>query len=825
MMENGLNSFDVKRKLVEFGYNELPSVKRKNWLDIAKNVLKEPMFILLVFSALLYTVIGNYKEGIILLSAFSIIILITYYQNLKTENSLESLRKLSSPKASVIRDGQEIIVPGRELVPDDIIIVNEGERISADAQLIESLNLMVDESLLTGESVPVSKNDSDSPQIIYSGTLVIQGKAIAKVISTGIKTKYGQIGNSLIGINQPATPLQKEMKRLVRAMFFIGLVFSIIVFFAYYTTRGNLIDSILKGIATSMAILPEEFPVIMTVFLALGAWKLTKNNVLTQTPASIETLGSTSVLCVDKTGTITQNNMEVAAIYCKNELFHKHEFTENKHLINDFLFVAHNASQQNSKDPMEQAITSTYISQLFNQNLNPVLIRQYPLSRELTAMTRVLEFSDDLESNVSAKGSPEAIIRLCKLSDDEKSIQLKVVHELANKGLRVIGIAGAKFTDKELPDTQNGFDFTLLGFLGLEDPVRPEVPDSVKQCKQAGIHVVMITGDFPTTARSISSQIGMATEMELITGEELDRLNDTELKQKINNINIFARVVPEQKLRIVNAFKANGHVVAMTGDGVNDAPALKSADIGIAMGNRGTDVAREASALILLDDNFASIVAAIRNGRKIFDNLQKAMSYVLAIHVPIIGLSLIPAFFNGLPVLLMPLHIVFLELIIDPVCSVAFESEQEEKSIMSRPPRNQKESFFGLKNILNSMFSGLLLFLVVLVVYFFCIWKNYPTGQTRAISFSTLVLGNIFLILTKLSNTRVFLAVFTEKNYSALFMLLLALLMLGVVLFVPALRLLFDFEFCNIQKLSIAFLSAIFVLVLLEFIKYFKKAS
>jgi Ca2+-transporting ATPase len=823
-MENGLNSADSKRKIEEFGYNELPSIKRKNWLEIAKNVFKEPMFILLVLSALLYIFLGNYREGIILLSAFSIIILITYYQNLKTENSLESLRRLSSPKANVIRDGQEIIIPGRELVPDDIIIVNEGERITADASLIESLNLMVDESLLTGESVPVLKNELLNDKLIYSGTLVVQGKAIAKVISTGLKTKYGQIGSSLIRINQSETPLQKEMKKLVRTMFLIGLIFSIIVFFAYYFTRGDLIASMLRGIATSMAILPEEFPVIMTVFLALGAWKLTKKNVLTQTPTAIETLGSTSVLCVDKTGTITQNKMEVAAIYCKNELFQKWEFADNKHLINDFLFTAHNASQQNSKDPMEQAITSTYISQLFKKDLNPVLIRQYPLSRELTAMTRVLEFSEDIESNVSAKGSPEAIFRLCKISDEEVSIQLKIVHELADKGLRVIAVAGTKFTGKELPDSQDGFDFKLLGFLGLEDPVRTEVPDSVNECTKAGIQVVMITGDFPNTARSISSQIGMNPEMQLIKGDELDKLNEEELKEKINSINIFARVIPEQKLRIVNAFKANGHVVAMTGDGVNDAPALKAADIGIAMGMRGTDVAREASALILLDDNFASIVAAIRNGRKIFDNLQKAMSYVLAIHIPIIGLALIPAFFNGLPVLLMPLHIVFLELIIDPVCSVAFESEQEEKSIMTRPPRNQKEPFFGLKNILNSMFSGLLLFLVVLVVYFFCIWNNYPTGQTRAISFATLVLGNIFLILTKLSNTRIFLAVFTEKNYAALFMLLLAFLMLGVVLFVPALRLLFDFEFCNIPKLSIAFLSAIFVLVLLEFIKYFKKA-
>ena len=821
-MEHGLSSLDAKKKLNEFGFNELPTLKRKNWFKIFKDVFKEPMFILLVISSLVYMVLGNFNEGIILLGAFSIIIIITYYQNLKTEKSLESLRRLSSPKANVIRDGTEFVIPGREIVPDDIIIVNEGERISADAVLLDGVNLLVDESLLTGESVPISKHENTTEELIYSGTLVVQGKAMAKVIATGVHTKFGEIGKSLATIEQIGTPLQLKMKKLVRNFFLVGLLLSITVSLGIFFTRGNLIASILNGIAVSMAILPEEFPVILTVFFALGAWKLTRNNVLTQTPAVLETLGSTSVLCADKTGTITQNKMEVAMIYCGNQFYLKNEFEVNRLMINDFLFVAHTASQENSKDPMEQAISSAFLAHNSEAEI-PTLVKQYPLSRELTAMTRVLNFSEDIASNVSAKGSPEAIFTLCKLSEEVKKKHLSVAHQMADKGFRIIAVAVAHFSGDNLPETQHGFDFSLLGFLGLEDPIRPEVPNAVKECIDAGIHVVMITGDFPVTARSIANQIGLNPTLDLLKGEELDKMSDSDLKERVKKINVFARVVPEQKLRIVNAFKSNGDIVAMTGDGVNDAPALKAAHIGIAMGMKGTDVAREASALILLDDNFASIVAAIRNGRKIFDNLQKAMSYVLSIHIPIIGLALIPSFFSFLPIVLMPLHIVLLELVVDPVCSVAFESEQEEKSIMKKPPRNPKASFFEKKIVFESLFSGFGLLTVVSIIYLFFTFKNYASGEIRAVTFSTLMFGNIFLILTKLSNTRSFAAVFKERNFAAWALLFSAFIMLFIVLYVPGLNAIFDFKRLGFFEILIAFLSSLILLIVFELRKLLNK--
>ncbi len=818
-MENGLSSMDVATKLKEIGFNELPDFASKSWFDLVKQILKEPMFILLISSSFIYIFIGDYREGLILLSTFSIIIFITYYQNLRTEHALISLRKLSSPKATVVRDGIEQEIPVREIVPDDIIILNEGNRVAADSVILESQNLMVDESMLTGESFPISKSLIESENLVFGGTLVTQGKAVVKVFSTGLNSKFGQIGESLISIKKGQTRLQTEMKILIRRLFLIGVGISVIVFIATYVTRGNLIGSLLNSIATSMAILPEEFPVILTVFLALGSWRLSKNNVLTQTPVAIENLGSTTVLCADKTGTITQNKMEIASIISDNKMIEKNDFHSNKVIISELLKVAYQASVENSKDPMEQAIKS--LNELLYENDLPGLkhVKHYPLSHELSAMTNVYETKETDPFYVSAKGSPEAIMQLCHLSEDIKSIHINLIHQMAERGNRVIAVAKAEYKNCELPLTHHEFDFKLLGFLGLADPIRPEVPRAVKECVEAGIRVVMITGDFPATARSIARQIGMNADSLTVTGKDLETMTDEELKAKIHQINVFARVVPAQKLRIVNALKSNGEVVVMTGDGVNDAPALKAADIGIAMGEKGTDVAREAAALILLDDNFASIVAAIRSGRRIFDNLQKAMSYVLAIHIPIIGMALLPSFFSFLPIFLMPLHIVFLELIIDPICSVAFELEQEEKGIMSRLPRDKNESFFGIKKIKSSLFKGIMLFILVLITYLFSVFMGFSHSETRAISFSTLVLGNVFLILSGLSESRGFLSVFREKNYAAWLILFIAISLLALIFMISNLRKLFDFEVTKSTHLLISVFSSLFLLLLFEGIK------
>jgi len=823
-MTKGLSSAEAAQRIKTLGFNELPTSHSKNILLIALEVIKEPMFILLISCGSLYLLLGDYTEGLILLCWVFVIIFITFFQHQKTEKALNALKKLSSPRALVIRDEKEIRIAGREVVPDDLVILNEGDRVPADGILQDCLNLTIDESMLTGESMPVTKTSQSENDInccVFSGTLVVHGRGVMEVSKTGINTEYGKIGKSLQLIEQDQTNLQREMKILIRNLFIAGAGLSIVVILAFYFTRGNFVQSLLNGLATAMAMLPEEFPVVLTVFLAIGSLRLSQKNVLTRKSSAIEALGSATVLCSDKTGTITQNKMEIASLFFKKELFHKSKFKENTSNIQDILKVAFYASQNNTCDPMEKAIGVCFEKYVVKENVSYDLMKEYPLSNDLFAMTRILKLSDNAYE-VYSKGSPEAILSLCKLKNTEETSLFTQVQFMAEKGQRILGLSKAKWNNSTFPDSQAGFNFEFIGFLGFEDPIRQEVPQSIKECYDAGIKVIMITGDYPSTAKSIALQVGMEKNRLMLTGTDLWNMSDKELKEKIKSVNIFARIVPEQKLQIIRALKANGEVVAMTGDGVNDAPALKAADIGIAMGGKGTDVARESSSLVLLDDNFSSIVSAIRAGRKIFDNLQKAMSYIIAIHIPIIGLTLLPAFFPGLPILLMPLHIVFMELIIDPVCSIAFESEKEEKGIMDRPPRKPNMQFFGFKKIFSSVAMGFLLLAMVVAVYFMAISENHTDGEIRAIAFSSLIIGNIFLILTTLSKTRNFITVLLEKNIALLVIIIAASGLMVLLISAPYLRSIFSFEYPGLSHFSISIIGAAIVLLILEIIKYSK---
>ncbi|HCE55243.1 MAG: hypothetical protein APF83_05935 [Lutibacter sp. BRH_c52] len=823
-MTKGLSSAEAAQRIKTLGFNELPTSHSKNILLIALEVIKEPMFILLISCGSLYLLLGDYTEGLILLCWVFVIIFITFFQHQKTEKALNALKKLSSPRALVIRDEKEIRIAGREVVPDDLVILNEGDRVPADGILQDCLNLTIDESMLTGESMPVTKTSQSENDIncrVFSGTLVVHGRGVMEVSKTGINTEYGKIGKSLQLIEQDQTNLQREMKTLIRNLFIAGAGLSIVVILAFYFTRGNFVQSLLNGLATAMAMLPEEFPVVLTVFLAIGSLRLSQKNVLTRKSSAIEALGSATVLCSDKTGTITQNKMEIASLFFKKELFHKSKFKENASNIQDILKVAFYASQNNTCDPMEKAIGVCFEKYVVKENVTYDLMKEYPLSNDLFAMTRILKLSDNAYE-VYSKGSPEAILSLCKLKNTEETSLFTQVQFMAEKGQRILGLSKAKWNNSTFPDSQAGFNFEFIGFLGFEDPIRQEVPQSIKECYDAGIKVIMITGDYPSTAKSIALQVGMEKNRLMLTGTDLMNLSDKELKEKIKSVNIFARIVPEQKLQIIRALKANSEVVAMTGDGVNDAPALKAADIGIAMGGKGTDVARESSSLVLLDDNFSSIVSAIRAGRKIFDNLQKAMSYIIAIHIPIIGLTLLPAFFPGLPILLMPLHIVFMELIIDPVCSIAFESEKEEKGIMDRPPRKPNMQFFGFKKIFSSAAMGFLLLAMVVAVYFLAISENHTDGEIRAIAFSSLIIGNIFLILTTLSKTRNFIMVLLEKNIALLVIIIAASGLMVLLISAPYLQSIFSFDYPGLSHFSISIIGAAIVLLILEIIKYSK---
>ena len=820
-MTHGLTTEEAKRRLTDHGFNELPSAKPKTVFHIALEVVKEPMFLLLLACGVLYVILGDHREGIILLSTTFIIIYITFYQHRKTEKALEALRKLSTPRVLAIRDGIEVRIPGRELVPGDVMILNEGDRIGADATVLESKNLTVDESLLTGESVAVRKDcfsdHSDENGRVFSGTLVTQGRGLVTVTETGTQTQFGKIGSSLQGITTSETRLQQEMKRLIRNLFIIGIGLSVAVVLAFYMTGTPFVKALLNGLASAMAILPEEFPVVLTVFLTLGAWRLSKKNVLTRKPSAIETLGSATVLCTDKTGTITQNKMEVVAIYDGKTTFDRAELA-GKTAVVPIISTARAATHTDSIDPMEKAIIESYNQHSGVKN-NTTFVKEYPLSKELMAMTIVQQHADG-NRYAYAKGAPEAIFALCNLTPAEREQHATALNTLAGQAFRVLGIADAPVGADSLPGSAMELGLQFKGFLALEDPIRPEVPEAVAQCGHAGIRVIMITGDYPSTARSIGDQIGLPHNGAVVTGKEIAEMSDDELSRAIGNVSIFARVVPDQKLRIVQALKANGDVVAMTGDGVNDAPALKAADIGIAMGGKGTDVAREASSLVLLDDNFVSIVSAIRMGRRIFDNLQKAMSYILAIHVPIVGLTLLPAFISSMPLLLMPLHIVFMELLIDPACSIAFEYEQEERNIMNRPPRDPDEQFFGSRRILASVVRGILLLVTVVCIFFLSVHEGHSEAEARSITFTALIIGNMTLILTSLSQSRSFLAVFSERNYAVLIVLGVALVLLVAVVSVPAFQSVFSFSFPGFRHFLTSIAGAGVMLAIFELAKF-----
>lgn len=804
----GLNQSQVQEKQKREGLNELPSSKPKNLFTIAWGVAKEPMFLLLVACGALYLALGDVQEGLMLLGFVFVIMGIEFYQERKTEKALDALKDLASPRALVIREGIEKRIAGREVVTDDLVVLQEGDRVPADARVLYSVNLLVDESLLTGESVPVRKAEwvgneaniqpgGDDLPFVYSGTMVVQGNGIVKVTAIGSDTEIGKIGKALESVEEEETRLKMEMGRLVRTMAIVGITLCVLVIAVYTLTRGDLLKGFLAGITLAMAMLPEEFPVVLTVFMALGAWRMSRENVLTRRPSAVETLGSATVLCTDKTGTLTQNRMTVARLY-NGENIHAitktNGFPEEFHEIIEYGILS---SQINPFDPMERAITTmgeTYLQNTEHIHTDWQMVKEYPLSKDLLAMSRVFNNPENNKMTIATKGAPEAIFELCHLPATAQEKYAGAVAEMASAGLRVLGVARSLVVAQSLPEIQHDFDFEFVGLIGLSDPIREEVPGAVAECYQAGIRVIMITGDYPVTATNIAREIGLKNHASVINGSELQEMSEDELCRRISDVNVFARVIPEQKLKIVNALKRNGEIVAMTGDGVNDAPALKSANIGIAMGEKGTDVAREASSLVLMDDNFASIVGAVKMGRRIFDNLQKALGYIFAIHVPIAGLSLIPVFFANWPLLLWPVHIVFLELIIDPACSIVFEAEKEEKNVMNRPPKNISEPFFGARKIWLSCMQGVAILLIVFAVYFFGLKLGYSEAEDRALAFTTLIAANIAVILSNRSWTTNIFRIISTSNRTVKWVAGGAAVFLTIVLKVPFLLDLFQFE-------------------------------
>lgn len=836
----GLSGEEAARKLEEEGYNEIPSAKRRSILLIALNVLREPMFLLLVAIGAIYLVLGDLLEALILSSFVVVVMGITFYQERKTERALEALRDLSSPRALVIRDGEQKRIAGREVAKGDILVLSEGDRVPADALLQQSVNLSIDESLLTGESVPVMKEDregdvemgrpgGDGRPFVFSGTMVVKGNGVAVVKATGADSEMGKIGKVLKEIEPEQTRLQMETGKLVRNIAVLGAFFCAVVIVVYGLTRNEhnaWLNGVLAGLTLAMAMLPEEFPVVLTVFLTMGAWRISKKEVLTRRVPAVETLGSATVLCVDKTGTLTYNRISVGGLFAGGESYnlgdHKRApLPEKFHELVEFSILA---SERDPFDPIERAIKRLGDRKLFQtEHLHDDwnLLWEYPLSGKLLALSHVWKSPDGNEYVIAAKGAPEAVADLCHLGSAELDELDGRVAAMAEDGLRVIGVAKAEFVEADLPLDQHDFKFELLGLVGLVDPVRPNVRQAVEECHAAGIRVVMTTGDYPGTARNVARQIGLGKDDGLLMGPELDAIDDAQLRERIDDVDIFARVVPEQKLRIVEALKAKGEVVAMTGDGVNDAPALKSAQIGIAMGGKGTDVAREAAALVLLNDDFSSIEQAVRLGRRIFDNLKKAMSYILAVHVPIAGMSLVPVLFK-LPLVLLPVHIAFLELIIDPACSVVFESEPEEADVMKRPPRSVREPLFDRRTVVISLLQGLSVLIIVAAVFRVALFRGITEDEARALTFTTLVIASLGLIITNRSWSRTIAKTMRTMNAALWWVTGGTVVFLGLVLYVPVLQRIFSFATLSAVDVAIALAAGVLSVAWFEVMKIIK---
>ncbi len=801
----GLSTSIVLRRQEDEGLNELPTTKPRRLFHIVISILSEPMVYLLLGCGLIYFLIGDRQEALMLIGFLLLILGIEVFQEHKAERALEALRDLSSPRALVLREGIKQRIPGKEVVREDLIFLSEGDRVPADAIIIFGSHISADESLLTGESIPVDK-DIDSS--VFAGTTVVRGQGVALVTAIALNTELGKIGKSIQASTREHTKLEAQTTQLVRRLAWIAGAVCVLVFVIFGFTRGNWLGGALAGLTLAMAILPNELPAVLTIFLALGAWRISQRRVLTRKLPAVENLGAATILCVDKTGTLTLNQMKIQKLFSRGEFadlseLKVHALPETFHEALEFGILA---SRQDPFDPMELAFTAAglkYLRGTEHLHHDWALEKEYPLSPELLAISHAWKPRLGGGFVIGAKGAPEAIIDLCHMGKDDAAATNLVAEQMAANGLRVLGVAKALTDTAPLPQKQHDFPFSFVGLIGLADPIRPEVPKAVAECRSAGIRVVMITGDHPVTACSIAKSIGLEHPDLVVTGSQLKNMSSAELATATKNVSVFSRVAPDQKLILVEAFKAQGEIVAMTGDGVNDAPALKSAHIGIAMGGRGTDVARESASLVLLDDDFGSIVEAIRMGRRVYANLKGAFAYLFAVHIPIAGMSILPVIFK-MPLVLLPAHIALLHLIIEPTSSIAFEVEPADDLTMKRPPRNPNEPLFSRNMWLPSILQGSSILIALLGVYLISLYRNQGEADARTLVFSTLIVSNIVLIFASRGSRSSLLRNLKTKRNSIINAIAVgSVILLACALYFPSLRQTFHFSILHIPDIAI----------------------
>lgn len=821
----GLTSAEAVARLKAFGPNELPSPDRRNLGRIAFDIVRQPMFALLLGASAVYLLLGDTIDAFALAFFAVFSVLIGIVQETRSESVLETLRSLASPRALVIRDGERRRISGREVVPGDLVILSEGDRVPADAILIEGQDLLADESLLTGESMPVRKSPTtevvpwgvpggDDQPFAFAGTLIARGAGIARIVSTGLRSEMGKIGAALQSIALQQPRLNAQLNWLIQSIAFIAFAVSGLAIVLFALLRGSWLHAALGGIAIGMSLLPQEIPLVLAVFTAMGAWRIAGARVLTRRAAAIETLGSATVLCTDKTGTLTENRVRVELVVAGGEIWTREQSGQMSARVEKALHAAMGASAPLPIDPIDKAIheASVLSEKLAPQNL----LQTYGLRPNLFAMTNLWS-GDGMTISAFAKGAPEAIAEICRMDKGQREQLLGEVNKHAERGMRLLAVAEAALERGSRPDSQRDIPFRYVGLVGFADPLRSTVPEAVKECRSAGIRVIMITGDYPATARAIAERAGIDAGR-VLTGDELAEFSDEDLAERMKAVSVFARIRPQQKLRLVEALKRDGEIVAMTGDGVNDAPAMKAANIGISMGGRGTDVAREASSLVLLDDDFASIVSTVRLGRRIYDNLRKAIQYIVAVHVPIAGLAVLPLLF-GLPLMLLPIQIALLEMVIDPACSVVFESEAEERDVMRRAPRRPNAPILSYSIASWAALQGVAALAIVALALFLGSHAGMPENDLRAFVFTVLVLMNIGLIVVNRSFRSSLSEAILRPNVPLWGLVGAVLVVLVFALYWQPAQRLFQFGPLHLDDLSVCFGAGIVLVALLEFAK------
>lgn len=796
----GLNNTQIDASARLHGRNRIEE-KKSFWLwELILGVLNEPMVVLLLAASVLYFITGDTGDAIFLGVAIVLVGGISVYQDRRSEHALNQLQKYTQPSCKAIRNGNLETIPAEDVVVGDLIIAEEGSLIVADGKLLHSLDFTVDESLLTGESLAVYKSSEDGENEVFSGTTVIKGVGVVEVTAVGTRTRLGKIGASLEAIKAEKTPLEIQIANFVRKMVFIGLAFFLVVWAINYFNDGSLIESLLKALTLAMSILPEEIPVAFATFMAIGSWRLMQKGIIVRQNQTVEVLGAATVICADKTGTITQNKMNLDSVYLPgNGIISKDKFSSE--LTGFLILYAKAASDQLPYDPMEVALHEA--SDAFAKNVNFKVIKQYSLSGKPPMMSNVMELNG--EKFIAVKGAPEAIFQHAHFtSEEEKAKAMDALNNLAAQGYRVLGVAGSKIIPDHLPENQQDFKVDFLGLVALADPPKENIPSVLDAFYNAGVKLKILTGDNSTTTKAIADKIGFKDNEYIMEGKEIESKTDEELQEVVERTGIFTRLFPEAKLRIIRALKSSGEIVAMTGDGINDGPALKAAHIGVAMGKNGTEVAKQSAALVLSDDDLSKMVDAIAMGRKIYDNLKKAIQYIISIHIPIILIVFVPLALGWLyPNIFTPVHVIFLELIMGPTCSIVYEQEPMEAGTMNRPPKPFTQTFFNFRELSVSILQGLVIAVACLTAYKYAIHQGYGENLTRTMTFITLIVSNIFLTLVNRSFRFPIWVTLGYKNKLIAGIIGLTVLLNVLMLTIPSLTSFFHFESLNFSQLLI----------------------